>query len=237
MRKKTAKILIVDDDEDILFSAKVWLKKFFTDVKTLNNPKKIIPALTEDVFDVILLDMNFRKGFENGQDGLYWMNEVKEVSPDIPIILMTAYGEVELAVEALKLGASDFILKPWNNEKLYASVNLAVDVSRKNKKLHQWESIQQTDQNYILESNSEAVQNILHTIDKIAPTDANVLLLGENGTGKYVLAEQIHRKSPRSKEPFVHIDLGSLPEGLLKQNSLAIKKELLQMRLLTQQEK
>ncbi|KAF5308747.1 hypothetical protein FQR65_LT17989 [Abscondita terminalis] len=109
MRKKTAKILIVDDDEDILFSAKVWLKKFFTDVKTLNNPKKIIPALTEDVFDVILLDMNFRKGFENGQDGLYWMNEVKEVSPDIPIILMTAYGEVELAVEALKLGASDLI--------------------------------------------------------------------------------------------------------------------------------
>ena len=132
MRKKTAKILIVDDDEDILFSAKVWLKNFYR-CKTLNNPKKIIPALTEDVFDVILLDMNFRKGFENGQDGLYWMNEVKEVSPDIPIILMTAYGEVELAVEALKLGASDFILKPWNNEKLYASVNLAVDVSRKNK--------------------------------------------------------------------------------------------------------
>ena len=115
MRKKTAKILIVDDDEDILFSAKVWLKNFYR-CKTLNNPKKIIPALTEDVFDVILLDMNFRKGFENGQDGLYWMNEVKEVSPDIPIILMTAYGEVELAVEALKLGASDFILKPWNNE-------------------------------------------------------------------------------------------------------------------------
>ncbi|KUY30434.1 MAG: sigma-54 dependent transcriptional regulator [Flavobacteriaceae bacterium] len=224
MRKKTAKILIVDDDEDILFSAKVWLKKFFTDVKTLNNPKKILPALTEEVFDVILLDMNFRKGFENGQDGLYWMNEVKEVSPDIPIILMTAYGEVELAVEALKLGASDFILKPWNNEKLYASVNLAVDVSRKNKKLHQWESIQQSDQNYILESNSGAVQHILHTIDKIAPTDANVLLLGENGTGKYVLAEQVHRKSPRSKEPFVHIDLGSLPEGLFEAELFGYKK-------------
>lgn len=224
MRKKTAKILIVDDDEDILFSAKVWLKKFFTDVKTLNNPKKILPALTEEAFDVILLDMNFRKGFENGQDGLYWMNEVKEVAPDIPIILMTAYGEVELAVEALKLGASDFILKPWNNEKLYASVNLAVDVSRKNRKLHQWENIQQSDQNYILESNSRAVQNILHTIDKIAPTDANVLLLGENGTGKYVLAEQIHRKSPRNKEPFVHIDLGSLPEGLFEAELFGYKK-------------
>ncbi len=92
------------------------------------------------------------------------------------------------------------------------------------KKLHQWESIQQTDQNYILESNSEAVQNILHTIDKIAPTDANVLLLGENGTGKYVLAEQIHRKSPRSKEPFVHIDLGSLPEGLFEAELFGYKK-------------
>jgi DNA-binding NtrC family response regulator len=99
-------------------------EKIFTDVKTLNNPKKILPALTEDVFDVILLDMNFRKGFENGQDGLYWMNEVKEVAPDIPIILMTAYGEVELAVEALKLGASDFILKPWNNENFMLQLTL-----------------------------------------------------------------------------------------------------------------
>ncbi|WP_407482009.1 sigma-54-dependent transcriptional regulator [Elizabethkingia meningoseptica] len=224
MRKKTAKILIVDDDEDILFSAKVWLKKFFTDVKTLNNPKKILPALTEDTFDVVLLDMNFRKGFENGQDGLHWMNEIKEIAPEIPIILMTAYGEVELAVEALKLGAVDFILKPWNNEKLYASVNLAVDISRKNKKINQWESIQQHDQNYILESNSRAVQEVLHTIEKIAPTDANVLLLGENGTGKYVLAEQVHRKSPRSKEPFVHIDLGSLPEGLFEAELFGYKK-------------
>ncbi|AQX05224.1 sigma-54-dependent Fis family transcriptional regulator [Elizabethkingia meningoseptica] len=224
MRKKTAKILIVDDDEDILFSAKVWLKKFFTDVKTLNNPKKILPALTEETFDVVLLDMNFRKGFENGQDGLHWMNEIKEIAPEIPIILMTAYGEVELAVEALKLGAVDFILKPWNNEKLYASVNLAVDISRKNKKINQWESIQQHDQNYILESNSGTVQDVLHTIEKIAPTDANVLLLGENGTGKYVLAEQVHRKSPRSKEPFVHIDLGSLPEGLFEAELFGYKK-------------
>ncbi len=199
-------------------------EKVFTDVKTLNNPKKILPALTEETFDVVLLDMNFRKGFENGQDGLHWMNEIKEIAPEIPIILMTAYGEVELAVEALKLGAVDFILKPWNNEKLYASVNLAVDISRKNKKINQWESIQQHDQNYILESNSGTVQDVLHTIEKIAPTDANVLLLGENGTGKYVLAEQVHRKSPRSKEPFVHIDLGSLPEGLFEAELFGYKK-------------
>ena len=137
---------------------------------------------------------------------------------------MTAYGEVELAVEALKLELQTSFLKPWNNEKLYASVNLAVDVSRKNRKLHQWESIQQTDQNYILESNSGAVQNILHTLDKIAPTDANVLLLGENGTGKYVLAEQIHRKSPAIKNRLYISTWEVYPKGFLKQNSLDIKR-------------
>ena len=224
MRKKTARILIVDDDEDILFSAKVWLKKFFTDVQILNNPRKILQTLTEEAYDVVLLDMNFRKGFESGQDGLYWMGEIKEIDPEMPIILMTAYGEVELAVEALKNGAMDFILKPWNNEKLYASVNLAVDVSRKNKKLNQWENIQQSDQNYVLESHSKEIQNILETINKIAPTDANVLLLGENGTGKYVIAEQIHRRSLRNKEPFVHIDLGSLPENLFEAELFGYKK-------------
>ena len=127
---------------------------------------------------------------------------------------MTAYGEVELAVEALKLGASDFILKPWNNEKLYASVNLAVDVSLQEQKAA---SVGKYSANRSELYSGKVIQglykNILHTLDKIAPTDANVLLLGENGTGKYVLAEQIHRKSPRNKEPFVHIDLGSLPEG------------------------
>ena len=134
MRKKEAHILIVDDDEDILFSARVWLKKFFTEVSCLSQPKNILKFLSEQQVDTVLLDMNFRKGFENGQDGLYWMQEIKTLEPQLPIILMTAYGEVELAVEALKNGASDFILKPWNNEKLYASVNLGVDVSRKNKR-------------------------------------------------------------------------------------------------------
>lgn len=216
MRKKEARILIVDDDEDILFSARVWLKKFFTEVITLNSPNKIVTSLQSHQIDVILLDMNFRRGFEDGKEGLYWLSEIKEINKDIPVILMTAYGEVELAVEALKNGATDFILKPWNNEKLYASVNLAVDISRKNRKISQWENLQEHTKNYELETQSPKMQQALNTIKKVAATDANLLLLGENGTGKYVMAEYIHQNSARKNEPFVHIDLGSISENLFE---------------------
>ena len=216
MRKKEAGILIVDDDEDILFSARVWLKKFFTEVITINSPNKIIVALQNHQIDVILLDMNFRRGFEDGKEGLYWLSEIKEIDKDVPVILMTAYGEVELAVEALKNGATDFILKPWNNEKFYASVNLAVDISRKNKKLSQWENLQENAENYELQTQSPKMQQAINTIKKVAATDANLLLLGENGTGKYVMAEYIHQNSKRKNEPFVHIDLGSISENLFE---------------------
>ena len=160
--------------------------------------------------------MNFRRGFEDGKEGLYWLSEIKEIDKDVPVILMTAYGEVELAVEALKNGATDFILKPWNNEKLYASVNLAVDISRKNKKLSQWENLQENAENYELQTQSPKMQQAINTIKKVAATDANLLLLGENGTGKYVMAEYIHQNSKRKNEPFVHIDLGSISENLFE---------------------
>lgn len=199
-----------------MFSARVWLKKFFTEVVTINSPNKIITAIQNHQIDVILLDMNFRRGFEDGKEGLYWLSEIKEIDKDVPVILMTAYGEVELAVEALKNGATDFILKPWNNEKLYASVNLAVDISRKNKKLSQWENLQENAENYELQTQSPKMQQAINTIKKVAATDANLLLLGENGTGKYVMAEYIHQNSKRKNEPFVHIDLGSISENLFE---------------------
>lgn len=216
MRKKEATILIVDDDEDILFSARVWLKKFFTEVITINAPKKIITEISDKNIDVILLDMNFRRGFEDGKEGLYWLKEIQEINKNIPVILMTAYGEVELAVEALKNGASDFILKPWNNEKLFASVNLAVAISRKNKKIEQWENLQNASTAYNLDTKSPKMQEVMKTLKKVSPTDANVLLLGENGTGKFVLAEFLHKNSKRKNEPFVHIDLGSLSENIFE---------------------
>ena len=160
--------------------------------------------------------MNFRRGFEDGKEGLYWLSEIQEIDPNIPVILMTAYGEVELAVNALKKGATDFILKPWNNEKLYASVHLAVDISRKNKKLTRWENLQESNSPYELESKSPKMIEVMSTLKKVAQTDANVLLLGENGTGKLVMAEYLFRHSKRKNEPFVHIDLGSLSDNLFE---------------------
>ncbi|MGI9526615.1 MAG: sigma-54-dependent transcriptional regulator [Weeksellaceae bacterium] len=215
MRKKEAKILIVDDDQDVLYAAKIWLRRFFTEIVTLHNSKKLFQAMNE--VDVVLLDMNFKKGYEDGADGLYLLNEIKTHFPQIPVILMTAYGEVDLAVKALKKGATDFILKPWDKDKLYASVNVAVDLSRKNRKLQQWENLQDEEPSqHLLHTASPVMEQLYEDIKKVAPTEANVLLTGENGTGKYVLAEHIHQSSKRKKEPFVHIDLGSLPENLLE---------------------
>jgi len=212
MKKTNANILIIDDQEDILFACKMVLKKHFETIFTLNNPKKVVDLLAENEIDVVLLDMNYRIGFEDGREGIYLLKEIKTLSPKTTVILMTAFGKVETAVEGLKLGAFDYILKPWDNEKLVSVVKSAVDESRKLKK--KIIATEKSDSFFI--GNSIAIQKAYSLADKVAKTDANVLILGENGTGKFVLAHYIHQQSNRKKEPFIHVDLGSLSENIFE---------------------
>src|SRR5690606_13183047 len=216
MRKKEATILIVDDDQDILFSAKVLLKRFFSRVLTCESPQKIKKIIQENELDAVLLDMNYRKGYEDGKEGLYWLDYLQEVSPNSVVILMTGFGDVALAVDSLKRGAFDFVLKPWNNDELYASVNAAVDLARKNKAVEQLEKITEPNTVSYFEGKSPSMVNALNLARKVASTGATVLILGENGTGKFIMAQEIFAKSERKNAPFVHVDLGSINENLFE---------------------
>ena len=211
MKKTQANILVIDDQEDILFAAKMLLKKHFETIYTINNPKNVVKLLAENPIDVVLLDMNYRIGFEDGREGLYLLKEIKTLSPKTIVILMTAFGKVETAVEGLKNGAFDYVLKPWENEKLLSVVKQAVDESRKQQK--------KTDKN-VVESffigNSETIKKSYSLADKVAKTDANVLILGENGTGKYVMANYIHQQSDRKNNTFMAVDLGSLSDSIFE---------------------
>jgi len=212
MKKTNAKILIIDDQEDILFASKMVLKKHFETIFTLNDPKKVIRLLSENEIDVVLLDMNYRIGFEEGREGIYLLKEIKTFSPKTVVILMTAFGKVETAVEGLKLGAFDYILKPWDNDKLVSIVKSAVDESRKVKKKASTEEKKNT----VFIGNSPNIQKAYALAEKVAKTDANVLILGENGTGKFVLAQYIHQNSNRKQQPFIHVDLGSLNDNIFE---------------------
>lgn len=212
MKKTNAQILVIDDQEDILFASKMVLKKHFETIFTLNDPKKVLHLLSENEIDVVLLDMNYRIGFEEGREGIYLLKEIKTFSPKTIVILMTAFGKVETAVEGLKLGAFDYILKPWDNDKLVSIVKSAVDESRKEKKKASGE----VKKNSVFIGNSPNIQKAYSLAEKVARTDANVLILGENGTGKFVLAQYIHQNSNRKGQPFVHVDLGSLNDNIFE---------------------
>lgn len=212
MRKKLAQILIVDDQEEILFSAKMILKKHFETIFTTNSPKKIISILNENEINVVLLDMNYRIGFEDGREGIHWLKEIKTLSPHTIVILMTAFGKIDTAVEGIKIGAFDYVLKPWHNEKLLETIDKAVAESRKNSKKPIAEKIEKR----YFTGTSPKIKQAYAIAEKVARTDANVLILGENGTGKYVFAEFIHQNSERKNEPFVHVDLGSLSDNLFE---------------------
>ena len=212
MKKTNASILVIDDQEDILFASKMLLKKHFENIYTLNNPKNIVELLAQNNIDVVLLDMNYRIGFEDGREGLYLLKEIKMLSPKTVVILMTAFGKVETAVEGLKAGAFDYILKPWENQKLLSIVKQGVEKSRKEQKKSN--NIEIVDEFFV--GSSDVIKKAYSLADKVAKTDANVLILGENGTGKFVLSHHIHLKSERKNNPFIHVDLGSLNSNIFE---------------------
>lgn len=212
MRKKQACIVVCDDQEEILFSAKLALKKHFETILTTSNPKLLYQILSEHTVDVVMLDMNYRIGFEDGREGIHWLKEITTHSPHSCVILMTAFGKIETAVEGIKVGAFDYVLKPWENEKLLQTVENALAESRRRQK----KTIEFTSEKEYFIGGSPKIKQAYSVAEKVAKTDANVLLLGENGTGKFVFASHIHRHSTRKDKPFVHVDLGSLSENLFE---------------------
>ena len=224
------KILMIDDDEDVLLAAKMLLKKSSHQVIIEKNPNKIPFLLNNDTYDVILLDMNFSKDTTSGKEGFEWLRQIKEKDPHAVVIMITAFGDVEMAVRALKEGATDFILKPWQNEKLVATISTAiklkksyneVDKLRKAKQMLE-EQISQPFRDIIGQSN--ALKDVFALIDKVAKTDANVLILGENGTGKELVARAIHQKSMRKDNSFVAVDMGAITETLFESELFGHKK-------------
>jgi DNA-binding NtrC family response regulator len=222
MQKLTGNILIIDDDEDVLLTTKVVLKKHFSNITTESNPIMINTLLYDNLFDVILLDMNFAVGATSGKEGLYWLDKIKSFSPNSNVVMMTAYGDIDLAVKSMKEGATDFIVKPWDNQKLVATMISAFRLSQSNKKITELKAKQNILSQDIdkpfseIIGDSEAMREVFSAIDKVANTEANVLILGENGTGKELIARALHRKSNRVDQIFVNVDLGALPESLFE---------------------
>lgn len=222
MAKINGKILIVDDNEGILKSLSFILQQEFEEVTTIKNPARFTSQLQSGSLDVILLDMNFSAGINSGNEGLFWMKEIIKSDPDAIIILITAYGDVELAVNAMKEGATDFIQKPFDPVKLISTVKSAFQLRTSKKQVaklinRQKQLSEDLDKKYVsLIGTSSPMMKVLETVKKVAPTDANVLILGENGTGKELIARDIHRQSKRSGDVFITVDLGSLSESLFE---------------------
>jgi len=230
MRKEQGRILIIDDDEDILLTGEIVLKQKFTQIKTANHPEKVKALAANEPFDVLLLDMNYKTGDNSGKEGLEWIARLSEQYPDTKIVVITAYGDVNIAVEAMKRGAIDFVTKPWEYEKIQATVMNALSLSKSQKEVAYLKTKQQglkatlgskpTD----LIGSSAQIKRIYKVIEKVARTDANVLILGENGTGKGMVARAIHSQSARAAEVFMPVDLGSLSESLFESELFGHKK-------------
>ncbi len=230
MSKLDAKLLIIDDDEDVLLAAKLFLKQHIKSVHTDPNPNNLPMLLKNESYDMILLDMNFSRDATSGKEGFHWLNKILEIDPAIAVVLITAYGDIELAVQGVKEGATNFLLKPWDNKKLLATITTTLETQRSKKELQDLRSknkflMEQGDQPYSnIIGESEAMMTVLKTVQKVAVTDANVLILGENGTGKEVIARALHRASRRNDQVFISVDLGAISETLFESELFGYKK-------------
>lgn len=230
MDKLEAKILIVDDDQDVLLAAKLFLKQHINYVHTEQNPENIPDLIRNENYDLILLDMNFAPDATSGKEGFHWMNKILEIDPTSVVILITGYGDIELAVQGIKEGATNFLLKPWENKKLLATIKTTLQLKKSKTELEDLKSRQKIimadqDQAYSnIIGSSKAMQKVLTDVQKVAITDANVLILGENGTGKELVARAIHRSSKRKNEVFISVDLGAISESLFESELFGFKK-------------
>jgi len=222
MKNPKGRILIVDDDKDVCESLRMFLKYEFEKVFTLTNPNLLLHWIKKEQIDVILLDMNYKPGIQTGNEGIYWIRKILKTDPEIVPVLITAYGDIELAIKAIKEGAFDFVVKPWDNDKLLSTLKAAFQlretkVELRNLKEKQQQIYNDIDKKYkIIWGSSPVMQEVFEVIRKAAPTEANILIVGENGTGKELIAREIRRLSARSKEAFVHVDLGAISENLFE---------------------
>ena len=215
---QTGTVLIVDDNKSVLTSLELLLEDEFERVETASNPNSILSVLDTMPVDLVILDMNFSAGVNTGNEGLFWLRRIQDIAPELPVIMLTAYGDVELAVKALKSGAVDFILKPWDNEVLLEKIHAALQAVEREKVK------QKTDRNRpdrpvepaMIIGHSAVMMKLIKVVTKVAKTDANILITGENGTGKEMLAREIHRLSLRSRREMINVDMGAVSESLFE---------------------
>lgn len=219
MSLKNASILVIDDDTDVLTAVRLLLKTEVKEVVTEKNPENIRALLAKQSFDLILLDMNFNSSINTGNEGIFWLRKIKEFRSQAAVIMITAYGDIDLAVRSLKEGAADFVVKPWHNEKLIGTLR---DALRKNQQKPGTPVVAAGNPDII--GDSEVMHDILYKVEKVAPTDANILILGENGTGKDLIAKAIWQHSLRAAKPFVKVDVGALTESLFESELFGHRK-------------
>ncbi|WP_299113151.1 sigma-54 dependent transcriptional regulator [uncultured Winogradskyella sp.] len=217
---KNASILVIDDDADVLTALRLLLKPLVKHVVTEKNPNNIIAQIEKSHYDIIILDMNFTAIVNTGNEGIFWLNKIQKLKPDTSVILMTAYADIDLAIRGLKEGASDFLMKPWKNEKIIETIKTILSQKTSNNKK---QKTLNSDTVEII-GESDAMQDVFVKLKKVAPTDANVLILGENGTGKDLIARALHENSNRKDKPFIKVDVGALTSSLFESELFGYKK-------------